>query len=82
MKKYVYENATVYISIPTEEQILNIRDATERFAKRLVKKGLIKRYDDSGKSNRGSCGNIVTIRRRAKEGECKTRTSQTIHRSL
>ena len=41
MKKYVYENATVYISIPTEEQILNIRDATERFAKRLVKKGLI-----------------------------------------
>jgi hypothetical protein len=42
MKKYVYENATVYITIPTEEQIRNIQKATERFARRLVKKGLRK----------------------------------------
>ena len=41
MRKYVYEDATVYITEPTEEQIENIRKATERFARKLVKKGLI-----------------------------------------
>ena len=41
MRKYVYEDATVYITEPTEEQLENIRKATERFAKKLVKKGLI-----------------------------------------
>ena len=51
MKKYVYENATVYISIPTEEQIQNIRESTERFAKRLAKKGLVRKYVNSRKSD-------------------------------
>lgn len=41
MRKYVYENAIVYITEPTEAQIQNIRKATERFAKRLAKEGLI-----------------------------------------
>lgn len=41
MKKYVYENATVYVTIPTEEQMQNIRNATERFANRLAKEGLL-----------------------------------------
>ena len=41
MKKYEYENATVYITIPTEEQVRNIRKSTERFVKTLAKKGLI-----------------------------------------
>ena len=41
MRKYVYENAVVYITEPTEAQIENIRKATERFAKELAKKGLI-----------------------------------------
>lgn len=41
MRKYVYEDATVYITEPTEEQLENIRKATERFARKLVKKGLI-----------------------------------------
>lgn len=41
MRKYVYENATVYITKPTEEQKENIRKATERFVQRLAKEGLI-----------------------------------------
>ena len=41
MRKYVYENAVVYISEPTEEQIQNIRKATERFVRRLAKEGLV-----------------------------------------
>lgn len=41
MRKYVYDNAIVYITRPTEEQKANIRRATERFATRLAKEGLI-----------------------------------------
>lgn len=41
MKKYEYENATVYITIPNEQQIENIRKSTERFVNLLVKKGMI-----------------------------------------
>ena len=41
MRKYVYENATVYITEPTEEQKENIRKSTERFVQRLAKEGLI-----------------------------------------
>lgn len=41
MRKYVFENATVYITKPTEAQKENIRDATERFVQRLAKEGLI-----------------------------------------
>ena len=41
MRKYVYENATVYITEPTEKQLENIRKATERFAQELAKRGLI-----------------------------------------
>ena len=41
MRKYVYENATVYITEPTEAQKENIRKATERFVQRLAKEGLI-----------------------------------------
>ena len=39
MRKYVYENAIVYITEPTEEQKENIRRATEKFARRLIKEG-------------------------------------------
>jgi len=53
MLKYEYENATVYITEPTEEQIENIRKATERFAKRLVKEGLIGN-GHGRQSNRGA----------------------------
>ena len=41
MRKYVYKNAIVYITEPTAEQIENIRRATEKFAIRLAKKGML-----------------------------------------
>ena len=41
MRKYVYENAIVYITEPTEEQLKNIRESTERFVQRLAKRGVI-----------------------------------------
>lgn len=37
MLKYVYENATVYITEPNEKHLKNIREATERFMQRVVK---------------------------------------------
>ena len=41
MRKYVYENAIVYITEPTEEQVQNIRKSTEHFVQQLAKRGLI-----------------------------------------
>lgn len=41
MRKYVYDNAIVYITEPTEKQKDNIRKATERFVVALAKKGMI-----------------------------------------
>ena len=41
MRKYVYKNAIVYITEPTETQIENIRKATERFVHKLAKEGLL-----------------------------------------
>lgn len=41
MRKYVYENAVVYITEPNEKQLENIRKSTERFVNELAKKGLI-----------------------------------------
>ena len=40
MKKYEYENATVYITIPTEKHLENIKKATEIFLKKAMKKGV------------------------------------------
>ena len=39
MRKYVYENATVYITIPTKTQLDNIRKSTELFVNQLAKNG-------------------------------------------
>ena len=41
MLKYEYENATVYITKPTEKHIENIRKSTERFVSNLAKKGML-----------------------------------------
>ena len=41
MRKYVYKNAIVYITKPTEEQKEKIRKSTERFVRQLAKEGLI-----------------------------------------
>ena len=37
MLKYEFENATVYITKPTEKHIENIRKATEVFMKKIMK---------------------------------------------
>ena len=50
MKKIEYENATVYITIPTEEQVQNIHKATERFVKTLMAKG----FDINGWRNKSN----------------------------
>lgn len=55
MRKYVYENATVYITKPTEEQIKNIHKATERFAKKLIKKGVFQ----NGREKRNRRGTSI-----------------------
>ena len=49
MKKFVYENATVYITIPNEQQVENIKKSTERFVKTLMAKGLI--GNEQGRNN-------------------------------
>ena len=48
MRKYVYDNAIVYITEPTEDQLQNIRKSTERFVMALAKKGELGfgRYDE------------------------------------
>lgn len=58
MKKYVYDNAVVYITIPTDEQLENIRKSTERFVLQLTKKGLIS--NDHGKSNNRRISGVNT----------------------
>ena len=40
-KIYTYKNATIYIKQPTEEQMKNIHDATERFLTKLLKEGYL-----------------------------------------
>ena len=62
MRKYVYENGTVYISAPTEEQIHNIRESTKLFLTRLAERGL---FDDRYKRNNTTAGktNIKTRRK-------------------
>jgi hypothetical protein len=37
MLKYEYENATVYITKPTEKHIENIKKATEIFMNKVIK---------------------------------------------
>ena len=54
MLKYEYENATVYITKPTEKHIENIKKATKDFLKRIIKEELqngVRRRDESGRNN-------------------------------
>lgn len=69
MKKYEYENATVYITIPNEKQIENIRKATEEFARKLVKKGLIQNGQKRQSNRRTGIANSNARRRNKKAKE-------------
>ena len=62
MRKYVYENAIVYITEPTEEQKENIRKATERFVRRLAKEGLI--GNDQRRNNKRTSRASTNARKR------------------
>ena len=54
MKKYEYENATVYITMPTEQQLKKIVLATENFLKKLMVEGIdiCGRNDDGDRTTR------------------------------
>lgn len=62
MRKYVYENAIVYITEPNDDQLDNIRKATERFTKELAKKGLLEN-DKRSNNRRASRSNSNTRKR-------------------
>lgn len=62
MRKYVYENAIVYITEPTEEQKENIRKATKRFVHRLAKEGLI--GNEQRRNNKRTSGASTNTRER------------------
>jgi hypothetical protein len=62
MRKYVYDNAVVYITEPTEAQKENIRKATERFVHTLAKKGLL--VDDQGRNNHRATRTSSNARKR------------------
>ena len=47
--KYEYENATVYITKPTEAHLENIRKATEVFMKKIIKEQM---QNESRRNNR------------------------------
>ena len=49
MIKYEYENATVYITKPTEAHIKNIKKATEIFVKKAMKEQI-----QNGKTRSGN----------------------------
>lgn len=51
MRKYVFDNATVYISEPTKEQIENLKRSTEKFVQKLAKEGLLNN-EQTRRSNR------------------------------
>ena len=65
MRKYVYENATVYITKPTDKQLENIRKATERFAQRLAKERLI--GNEQRRNNNRASGASPHARKRVKK---------------
>ena len=65
MRKYVYENAIVYITEPTEEQLENIRKSTERFVQQLAKRGLI--VNEQRRNNNRASGTSSNARKRNKE---------------
>ena len=55
MLKYEYENATIYITKPTEKHIENIRKATEVFMKKVIKEQI--QNGDRRHSNRAGRSN-------------------------
>ena len=66
MLKYEYENATVYITKPTEKHIENIRKATEVFMKKVIKEEML---NESRRNNRRTGVTYSNARRRDKQSQ-------------
>ena len=64
--KYEYENATVYITKPTEEHMRNIRKATEVFMKMIIKEQM---QNESRRNNRRVGLSSVNARKGNKKSE-------------
>ena len=80
MKKYEYENATVYITIPTEKQLANIRKATEKYLSKILSKGIdIHGWRDNddrsiGKNNNGAKQRTGKTARNNRQTKSKDKT--------
>lgn len=70
MLKYEYENATVYITKPTEEHMRTIRKATEKFLHEIVKEQTKR---ESRRNNRRTSGSNPNARKRVKRTERKSK---------
>ena len=68
MLKYEYENATVYITEPTEKHIENIRKATEVFMKKVIKEQI---QNEHGRNRRRAGIANPNARRRDKCSKTK-----------
>ena len=66
MLKYEYENATVYITKPTEKHIENIRKATEIFMRKIIKEEML---NESRRNNRRTGVTYSNARRRDKQSQ-------------
>ena len=66
MLKYEYENATVYITKPTEKHIANIRKATEVFMKKVIKEEM---QNESRRNNRRTGVTYSNAGRRNKQSQ-------------
>lgn len=60
MKRYIYGNATVYITEPTDEHLRVIRKSTESFLKKVIKE---KNKNESGTNHRRITRNHSNSRR-------------------
>ena len=63
MLKYEYENATVYITKPTEKHIKNIKKATEVFMRKVIKEEF---QDESGRNHSRTSRSNSNARKRTK----------------
>lgn len=69
--KYEYENATVYITKPTEKHMDNIKKATEIFMKKVIKEQM---QNESRRNNRRAGISYSYAGKRNKPSKRKDRT--------
>jgi hypothetical protein len=70
MRKYVFDNAVVYITKPTDAQKENIRKSTEKFVMKLAKEGLIR--NEQGRNNNRTSRTSANARKRTKQVKSKS----------